>query len=46
MANWREDYYAALAARDDREQANSILYDACMRDVPPEKIKHDINHIC
>ncbi|OKL56171.1 Autophagy protein 16 [Talaromyces atroroseus] len=31
MANWREDYYAALAARDDREQANSSLYDAYTR---------------
>jgi hypothetical protein len=29
MANWREDYYAALVARDEREQANSSLYDAC-----------------
>lgn len=31
MANWREDYYAALVARDDREQANSSLYDAYTR---------------
>uniref|UniRef100_A0A093VJJ7 Autophagy protein 16 n=1 Tax=Talaromyces marneffei PM1 TaxID=1077442 RepID=A0A093VJJ7_TALMA len=31
MANWREDYYAALVARDEKEQANSSLYDAYTR---------------
>ncbi|RAO69904.1 uncharacterized protein BHQ10_005916 [Talaromyces amestolkiae] len=31
MANWREDYYAGLVARDEREQANSSLYDAYTR---------------
>lgn len=29
MAQWREEYLAALAVRDQREQANSTLYDAC-----------------
>ncbi|KAF5016266.1 hypothetical protein F66182_12108 [Fusarium sp. NRRL 66182] len=31
MAKWREDYYAGLVARDEREQANSNLYDAYTR---------------
>ncbi|EED23236.1 autophagy protein Apg16, putative [Talaromyces stipitatus ATCC 10500] len=31
MSNWREDYYAALVARDKQEQANSSLYDAYTR---------------
>jgi hypothetical protein len=29
MAQWREEYLAALAVRDQREKANSALYDAC-----------------
>lgn len=29
MAQWREEYLAALAIRDQREKANSALYDAC-----------------
>ncbi|KKA24293.1 Autophagy protein Apg16 [Rasamsonia emersonii CBS 393.64] len=28
MANWRDDYYAALGVRDEREKANIGLYDA------------------
>ncbi|EAW13076.1 ATG16 family protein [Aspergillus clavatus NRRL 1] len=28
MANWRNEYFAALAARDRREKANLALYDA------------------
>lgn len=29
MAQWREEYLAALAVRDQKEKANSGLYDAC-----------------
>lgn len=29
-ANWREEYFAALGVRDEREKANVALYDACM----------------
>lgn len=29
MAQWREEYLAALAVRDQREKPNSALYDAC-----------------
>lgn len=29
MANWRDDYFAALGVRDEREKANIGLYDAC-----------------
>lgn len=29
MGNWRDDYYAALGVRDEREQANKSLYDTC-----------------
>lgn len=29
MGNWRDAYYAALGVRDEREQANKSLYDAC-----------------
>jgi len=29
MAQWREEYLAALAVRDQREKANTALYDAC-----------------
>ncbi|KAH8705082.1 putative autophagy protein Apg16 [Talaromyces proteolyticus] len=31
MANWRDEYHAALLVRDEREQANSSLYDAYTR---------------
>ncbi|KAJ5218828.1 Autophagy-related protein 16 [Penicillium cinerascens] len=31
MAQWREEYLAALAVRDQREKANSALYDAYSR---------------
>ncbi|CRG83991.1 Autophagy protein 16 [Talaromyces islandicus] len=31
MANWRDEYHAALLVRDEREQANSSLYDAYSR---------------
>lgn len=30
MAHWREEYLAALGARDQREKSNVALYDACM----------------
>ncbi|KAF4217769.1 hypothetical protein CNMCM8980_008433 [Aspergillus fumigatiaffinis] len=30
MAHWRNEYSAALAARDRREKANIALYNACM----------------
>jgi hypothetical protein len=30
MAHWRTEYSAALAARDRREKANIVLYNACM----------------
>lgn len=30
MAHWREEYSAALTARDRREKANVALYNACM----------------
>jgi hypothetical protein len=30
MANWREEYFAALGVRDEYEQANASLYDACL----------------
>lgn len=30
MAHWREEYFAALGVRDEREKANIALYDACM----------------
>lgn len=30
MAHWKEEYTAALAARDRREKANIALYNACM----------------
>lgn len=29
MANWRDEYSAALAVRDRREKANVPLYNAC-----------------
>lgn len=29
MANWRDEYCAALAVRDEAEKANVVLYDAC-----------------
>lgn len=29
MAHWREEYLAALTVRDQREKANTNLYDAC-----------------
>ncbi|KAJ9296284.1 hypothetical protein DTO271G3_5425 [Paecilomyces variotii] len=31
MANWREEYLAALGIRDEREKANTALYDAYTR---------------
>ncbi|KAL1990850.1 hypothetical protein VTN49DRAFT_5853 [Thermomyces lanuginosus] len=31
MGNWRDDYYAALGVRDEREQANKSLYDTYTR---------------
>lgn len=31
MANWREEYLAALGIRDEREKANTALYDACRK---------------
>lgn len=31
MANWREEYLAALGIRDQREKANTALYDACRK---------------
>ncbi|KAJ5107052.1 Autophagy-related protein 16 [Penicillium angulare] len=31
MANWREEYLAALAVRDQKEKANVALYDAYTR---------------
>ncbi|KAJ9210115.1 hypothetical protein DTO166G4_8305 [Paecilomyces variotii] len=31
MANWREEYLAALGIRDQREKANTALYDAYTR---------------
>ncbi|KAL1855460.1 autophagy protein 16, interacts with Atg12p-Atg5p [Paecilomyces lecythidis] len=31
MANWRQDYFAALGIRDEREKANTALYDAYTR---------------
>jgi hypothetical protein len=34
MANWRDDFYAALRVRDEREQANGSLYDACTDAIP------------
>lgn len=30
MVHWREEYFAALAVRDESEKANISLYDACM----------------
>ncbi|KAL1999994.1 hypothetical protein VTN02DRAFT_3709 [Thermoascus thermophilus] len=31
MAHWREEYFAALGVRDEREKANVALYDAYTR---------------
>lgn len=36
MANWRDEYHAALLVRDERQQANSSLYDACKKKEIPE----------
>lgn len=29
MSNWRDEYFAALGVRDEREKANLPIYDAC-----------------
>ena len=29
MATWKEDYFAALEARDETEKANIEIYEAC-----------------
>lgn len=34
MANWRDEYFAALVVRDRRDQANTALFDACMHPSP------------
>ncbi|GAD98945.1 autophagy protein Apg16, putative [Paecilomyces variotii No. 5] len=31
MANWRQEYFAALGIRDEREKVNTALYDAYTR---------------
>lgn len=31
MANWRDEYFAALRIRDEREKSHSRLFDACTR---------------
>jgi hypothetical protein len=39
MANWRDEYYAALLVRDQREQANNSFYYACKKKTRTSKIK-------
>jgi hypothetical protein len=42
MANWRDEYFAALVVRDRRDQANTTLFDACMQKTHRSSVLHHL----
>lgn len=42
MANWRDEYFAALVVRDRRDQANTTLFDACMQKIHRSSVLHHL----